>query len=392
MRNGLLMTSALALCLVGTGIAEAQQNNGGPQTQHSGQVQQTDGQRSQSQAIQRIKQAHRSLEQAAQRSQQSDGAGAPAKREVSQSLRDLKQALEQAEPNQQNRQPYQQAVQSVGRAEQAVQRSGDRLNDQAEQAVDDANRALVSYIDAVDRSLSPNGQRADAGGGARIQVEQARPQVTVRQSQPEVTVTQSRPEVAVTQPRPEVTVQQAEPRVEVERAGEPQVTVERQGEPEVNVQQRHQAGTDVRGAAAPEGEGQQMSSTTDGRSGSRAADPSIDQPTTPDQAASVADRIEGMPDNMRAEELIGRDVYSMRGDDIGNVEDLIVDAQSGRIQEAVIGVGGFLGIGERNVAVAFDQLRFDRDRQALVVDTTREQLEQSPEFAYGDATTSLRDR
>jgi sporulation protein YlmC with PRC-barrel domain len=74
------------------------------------------------------------------------------------------------------------------------------------------------------------------------------------------------------------------------------------------------------------------------------------------------------PDQWQASSLEGLNVYSSNnGDKIGNISDLIFDS-SGRVQTVVIGVGGYLGIGERGVAVPFDQIRFVNEPR---VNTTR---------------------
>jgi sporulation protein YlmC with PRC-barrel domain len=59
----------------------------------------------------------------------------------------------------------------------------------------------------------------------------------------------------------------------------------------------------------------------------------------------------------RASKLVGVSVYNNSDEKIGDINDLILDS-SGRVANVVIGVGGFLGMGEHNVAVAFDQLKF----------------------------------
>jgi sporulation protein YlmC with PRC-barrel domain len=74
------------------------------------------------------------------------------------------------------------------------------------------------------------------------------------------------------------------------------------------------------------------------------------------------------PDQWQASNLEGLDVYSSNnGDKIGDISDLILD-DSGKVQAVVIGVGGYLGIGERAVAVPFDQIRFVNEPR---VNTTR---------------------
>jgi sporulation protein YlmC with PRC-barrel domain len=91
-------------------------------------------------------------------------------------------------------------------------------------------------------------------------------------------------------------------------------------------------------------------------------------------------------DNL-ASELIDQPVYSSAGDDaeeIGNVTDLVFDEQ-GSIAAVVIGVGGFLGIGEKSVAVPYDALQFviaADNTERWVVETTAEALNGAPEFVW----------
>jgi sporulation protein YlmC with PRC-barrel domain len=57
----------------------------------------------------------------------------------------------------------------------------------------------------------------------------------------------------------------------------------------------------------------------------------------------------------RASKLAGVDVYNDANEKIGAINDVILD-RSGKVANVVLGVGGFLGLGEHNVAVAFDKL------------------------------------
>jgi hypothetical protein len=59
----------------------------------------------------------------------------------------------------------------------------------------------------------------------------------------------------------------------------------------------------------------------------------------------------------RSSKLIGVNVYNDANDKIGDINELILD-KSGRVAQVVLGVGGFLGMGEHNVAVAFDKLKW----------------------------------
>lgn len=59
----------------------------------------------------------------------------------------------------------------------------------------------------------------------------------------------------------------------------------------------------------------------------------------------------------RASKVVGLNVYNAASESLGSINDLLMD-QQGNIKAAVIGVGGFLGVGEHLVAVTFDQLKF----------------------------------
>lgn len=89
-------------------------------------------------------------------------------------------------------------------------------------------------------------------------------------------------------------------------------------------------------------------------------------------------------DGNLATNIIGETVYNGTGDDAQNIGDVndIVLAKNGKAESLIIGVGGFLEIGEKNVAYQFDKAKWaerDGDRW-LVAETTREGLEALPEF------------
>jgi hypothetical protein len=65
----------------------------------------------------------------------------------------------------------------------------------------------------------------------------------------------------------------------------------------------------------------------------------------------------GYHGDWRSSKMIGLNVYNDAHEKLGSISDLLLD-KSGKINAAVIGVGGFLGVGERLVAVSFDKLKF----------------------------------
>jgi hypothetical protein len=107
---------------------------------------------------------------------------------------------------------------------------------------------------------------------------------------------------------------------------------------------------------------------------------------TPAAGAAASDRfIPTIGEASLASELIGETVYTSNAENaetIGEVNDLIV-GNDGNVDAALIGVGGFLGVGEKNVAVSFDDLKMDLDKdgdRVVVLETTREELEAAPAF------------
>ena len=80
-------------------------------------------------------------------------------------------------------------------------------------------------------------------------------------------------------------------------------------------------------------------------------------------------------------DFTGKRIYSKAGDDIGEVNDVIFSAD-GKVIAAVLGVGGFLGLGEKDVLVSMNAIQFvkDGDNTKLVVDATKDTLTSAPGF------------
>jgi sporulation protein YlmC with PRC-barrel domain len=92
------------------------------------------------------------------------------------------------------------------------------------------------------------------------------------------------------------------------------------------------------------------------------------------------------PDMLRASKFIGQTVRNGKGEKIGTVDDLILN-QGDRILYAVISVGGFLGVGDRLVAVPFEELTFgSKDVDGVVLyGMSKGELESVPPFTYAEA-------
>lgn len=86
-------------------------------------------------------------------------------------------------------------------------------------------------------------------------------------------------------------------------------------------------------------------------------------------------------DDNTVQSLLGRTVTSAAGEKLGQITDVIV-GRMGDVRAAVIDFGGFLGVGSRKVAVAWDALKFSPN--SLVVDMTRDELRVTPEYRQGE--------
>ena len=78
--------------------------------------------------------------------------------------------------------------------------------------------------------------------------------------------------------------------------------------------------------------------------------------------------------------LTGDRVCNPAGEDLGTIEELMVDIPRGRIAYAVLSFGGFLGLGDKLFALPWSALRFDDERQEFIVDIDRKKLENAPGF------------
>ena len=113
-----------------------------------------------------------------------------------------------------------------------------------------------------------------------------------------------------------------------------------------------------------------------------------DAATNADPAKAVRQGAPGYfsaaPEQVLASSVLGKTVYTgadEQGEAIGDVNDVVINADGGA-EALVIGVGGFLGIGEKDVAVNFDRVSWsDRDGQRIiVVSVTKEELQVAPQF------------
>ncbi|MES2168577.1 MAG: PRC-barrel domain-containing protein [Pseudomonadota bacterium] len=78
---------------------------------------------------------------------------------------------------------------------------------------------------------------------------------------------------------------------------------------------------------------------------------------SPAPAASASSEQMNLKDNWRASKLVGLAVYNDANEKLGDVSEILLD-KSGKINAVIIGVGGFLGVGQHDIAVTFDKLKW----------------------------------
>lgn len=110
---------------------------------------------------------------------------------------------------------------------------------------------------------------------------------------------------------------------------------------------------------------------------------SNDRPTTP--MTSQNGYVTGSQGQVLASNLIGKAVYSGQGENankVGDVNDVLMSSD-GKAQAVVIGVGGFLGIGEKDVALEFNRLNWTTEKgndRRLSIAATKDELQNAPAF------------
>jgi sporulation protein YlmC with PRC-barrel domain len=125
--------------------------------------------------------------------------------------------------------------------------------------------------------------------------------------------------------------------------------------------------------------------------------PASQTQTAPAPTKQSASATMQSPNQWRGSQLIGLDVYNSNQENIGDINDVILSSD-GKIEIVVIGAGGWLGMGEHNVGLRWDQVKFVNEPMKgqgtavsseqgerpdhAVVNMTKEQLKALPAFKY----------
>lgn len=111
--------------------------------------------------------------------------------------------------------------------------------------------------------------------------------------------------------------------------------------------------------------------------------------------ASTRTFLASKPDRgYHSDSLVGREIVNRSTDEsIGEVSDLVLD-ENGQVQAVIVSVGGVMGLGERDVAIAWDKLNRETegDEVKLSVDMTQESLEDAPKYTDTETQTQSREQ
>src|SRR5215831_17512659 len=83
---------------------------------------------------------------------------------------------------------------------------------------------------------------------------------------------------------------------------------------------------------------------------------------------------------LSASTLKGDNVVNPSGEDLGKIEDLMIDLEHGQVAYAVLSFGGFLGMGDKLFAIPWEALTIDTSEKRFVLNVNKELLERAPGF------------
>jgi sporulation protein YlmC with PRC-barrel domain len=83
---------------------------------------------------------------------------------------------------------------------------------------------------------------------------------------------------------------------------------------------------------------------------------------------------------LSASTVQGDNVKNPQGESLGEINEIMIDTETGRVAYAVLSFGGFLGMGDKLFAIPFEALRIDQRNERVILDVPREKLENAPGF------------
>jgi sporulation protein YlmC with PRC-barrel domain len=87
---------------------------------------------------------------------------------------------------------------------------------------------------------------------------------------------------------------------------------------------------------------------------------------------------------LSATSIVGDDVCNLKEENLGSIQDIMLDTHNGEIKYAVLSSGGFLGMGDRLFAIPWKALRLDKENKRFTLDIDVERLKKAPGFDEGE--------
>lgn len=154
------------------------------------------------------------------------------------------------------------------------------------------------------------------------------------------------------------------------------------------------------GGAAVDNAAQSAGQAIDNATTTTTETTTVETPTTETAATEPEGPAEGTPvegqimqqsaDQLLASTLLDSTVMNAANEEVGDVNDLVM-SKEGQVEGVVIGAGGFIGVGEKNVAIEFSRLSITQDENgelAMMLDTTADELEAAPAFVTAEDAES----
>jgi sporulation protein YlmC with PRC-barrel domain len=82
--------------------------------------------------------------------------------------------------------------------------------------------------------------------------------------------------------------------------------------------------------------------------------------------------------------ILGAKVINAAQEDLGKIEDLVIDARNSRVAYAILSFGGVLGMGDKHFAIPWEALSFDLSQKVAVLDIDKDRLKNAPGFDKDD--------
>ncbi|HYG90854.1 MAG TPA: PRC-barrel domain-containing protein [Azospirillum sp.] len=113
-----------------------------------------------------------------------------------------------------------------------------------------------------------------------------------------------------------------------------------------------------------------------------AAAPSYAQDAVDKGVALPTTAFDKLNTSLRASQLLGATVYSPDGQTIGEIKEMLISPETIAVDAVVVSVGGFLGVGDKTIAVPMEKLYRGQENR-LTLDASKDQLKAAPQYDYG---------